>query len=104
MAIFGPKPLVNPLGKMSILRHFKLFVVIAWQGFFFVLEYHKKFFAGLNCLKKKVRERAIFGAKPWVKPSGKVSIFRLFEFVVFIAYKGVFSVVEYHKRQFPGLN
>ena len=47
---------------------------------------------------------AIFGAKPLVKPFGKVSIFQLFEFLVFIAYKGVFSVVEYHKRQFPGLN
>ena len=29
MAIFGLKPWVNPFGKMSILRLFKLFVFIA---------------------------------------------------------------------------
>ena len=34
---------------------------------------------------------AIFGPKPWVNPFGKMSIFRLFELLVFIAQKGVFS-------------
>ena len=34
---------------------------------------------------------AIFGPKPWVNPFGKMSIFRLFEVFVFIAWKGVFS-------------
>ena len=33
----------------------------------------------------------IFGPKPWVNPFGKMSIFRLFELLVFIAQKGVFS-------------
>ena len=33
----------------------------------------------------------IFGRKPWVIPFGKMSIFRLFDVVVFIAQKGVFS-------------
>ena len=32
---------------------------------------------------------AIFGPKPWVNPFGKMSIFRLFELLVFIAQKGV---------------
>ena len=41
--------------------------------------------------KKKVGKMAIFGAKPWVNPFGKMSIFRLFELLVFIAQKGVFS-------------
>ena len=35
---------------------------------------------------------AIFGGKPWVNPLGKMSIFRLFELVVFIADKDVFSL------------
>ena len=35
---------------------------------------------------------AIFGPKPWVKPLGKMSIFGLFELLVFIAQKGVFSI------------
>ena len=31
-----------------------------------------------------------FGQKPWVNPVGKMTTFRLFEFLVFIAQKGVF--------------
>ena len=33
----------------------------------------------------------IFGPKPWVKPFGIMSIFRLFEYHVFIAQRSVFS-------------
>ena len=51
---------------------------------FFVLQYRKKHFAGLYCLKEKVGKIAIFGPKLWVNPFGKMSIFRLFELVVFI--------------------
>ena len=35
---------------------------------------------------------AIFGTKPWVNPFGKMSIFRLFELLLFIAQKSVFSI------------
>ena len=52
---------------------------------FFVLEYRKRHFPGLYCLKKEVGKMAIFGPKPWVNPFGKMSIFRLFERLVFIA-------------------
>ena len=34
---------------------------------------------------------ATLGPKPWVKPLGKMSIFRLLELLVFIASKGIFS-------------
>ena len=34
---------------------------------------------------------AIFGLKPLVNPFGKMSMFGLFELLVFIALKGVFS-------------
>ena len=34
---------------------------------------------------------ANFRAKPGVNPFGKISSFQLFELLVFIAYKGVFS-------------
>ena len=43
MAIFAPKPWVNPFGKMSILRLFELRI---WR--FFVLEYRKPHFPGHN--------------------------------------------------------
>ena len=34
MAIFGPKPLVNPSAKMSILPILKLFVFVLTSGFY----------------------------------------------------------------------
>ena len=46
---------------------------------------------------------AIFGLKPWVNSFGKMSIFRLFELLVFIAQKGFFFVLEYRERHFPCL-
>ena len=52
---------------------------------FFVLEYRKRHFPGLHCLKKKVGKMAIFGPKPWDNRFGKMAIFRLFELLVFIA-------------------
>ena len=53
---------------------------------FFVLEYHKTHFPALYCLKKKKVEKwPILDQKPWTNPFGKMSIFRLFQLVVFIA-------------------
>ena len=49
---------------------------------FFVLEYRKKHFPGLYCLKRKLRKTVIFGPKPWVNRFGKRSIFQLFELLV----------------------
>ena len=103
MVICGPKPWVNPFGIMSILHLFEVLVFISQKGVFFVLEYRKRYFPGLHCLKRKVGKMAIFGPKPWVNPLGRMSIFRLFELLVFIAWKGVFFVPEYRKRHFPGL-
>ena len=41
---------------------------------FFVLEYPKTNFPGLNSLKKQDGKIAIFWPKPWVNPFGKISI------------------------------
>ena len=90
MAIFGPKPWVNPFGKMSIFRLFELLVFISLERSFFALEYHKIHFPGLYCLKKKVEKMATFGPKPWVNPLKRMSIYRLSKLLVFIDQKGVF--------------
>ena len=37
MGIFGPKPWVNPFGKISIFRHFELLVFFSLERRFFVL-------------------------------------------------------------------
>ena len=52
---------------------------------FFVLEYRKRHFPWLFRLRKDVGKMAIFGPKPWVNPLRKMSIFRLFKLLVFIA-------------------
>ena len=44
---------------------------------------------------------AIFGPKPWVNPFGKMSIFRLFQLLAFIALKTVFSFWNIVKEIFP---
>ena len=78
MAIFGPKPWVNPLERMLIFRLLELLVFLALKGVFFVLEYRKRYFPGLCCLKRKVGKMAIFEPKPWVNTFGKVSNFLTF--------------------------
>ena len=62
MAIFGPNHWLTPLGKCR-----------------------KRHFPGLYCLKKKGGIMPFFGPKPWVDPFGEMSIFRLFEGLVFVA-------------------
>ena len=103
MATFGPKQWVNPFGKMSIFRLFELLLFIAQKGVFSIQNIVKDIFLCLYFLKKKFEKMAIFGPKPWVNTFGKMSIFPLFELLVFIAQKNVFLALEYHKRLFPGL-
>ena len=85
MAILGPKPCVNPFGKMSIFRLIDLLVFISLERRYFVLEYRKSHFPNQYCLKERVGKMAILGPKPWVNPFGKISVFRLLEILVFIA-------------------
>ena len=91
MSIFGPKPWDNPFGKMSIFRLFELLVFIAQKAVFLFQNIVEDIFQDYIALKRKDGKIAISGPKPWVNPFGKMSIFRLFELLVFIAQKGVFS-------------
>ena len=100
MAIFVPKPWVNPFRKMSSFRLFELLSFIVQKGIFFILEYRKRYFPGLYCIRRKVGKISIFGPIPQVNSFGKMSIFRLFELLVFIAQKGIFFILEYRKRHF----
>ena len=90
MAIFGPKPWVNPFGKMSIFRLFKLLVFIAYKGVLLLYNTVKDIFLASITKKKNFEKMANFGPKPWVNTFGKMSIFGLFELLVFIALKGFF--------------
>ena len=85
MANFKPKSWVTPLAKISIFRLFKLVVFITKKGIFSVLEYRKTHFPALYWLKTTDGEMVNFAPKPWVNPFAKISIFRLFELLAFIA-------------------
>ena len=85
MAIFGPKPWVNPSGKMPIFGLFELLVFFSLERRLFVLEYHRVHFPCLHYVKKKLGKMAILGPKPWVNRFEKMSIFRLFELLYFKA-------------------
>ena len=90
MLIFGPKPWVHQFGKMSIFPFFELLVFIAQEGVFLVQNIVKDIFLAYITSKGKVEKWPFLKLKPWVNPFGKMSIFRLFEVLVFIAQKGVF--------------
>ena len=71
---------------MSIFRRFELLDFIALKGVFSFYNIIKDIFrAYILAKKKKVAKIAIFGPKPWVNSSGKMSIFPHFELLVFIA-------------------
>ena len=80
MVIFGPKQWVNHFRKMSIFDSFN-FLFLSVERSFFVVKYRERHFPCLYRLKKQVKIMVIFGHKPWVNPFGKVSIFRILDFL-----------------------
>ena len=79
MVIFGPKPWVNPFEKVSILL---LLVFIALvERRFFVLEYRKRHFFGLYCLKKKLEKWPLLDQNHGLAPLEKC---RFFDFLNFL--------------------
>ena len=125
MAIFGPKPWVNPFAIISIYRLLYLLVFVAQKGVFAFQNIVKDIFLAYIAQKEKVGKMAIFGPKPWVNPFtkisifsikiwknfqlltkpqtnpfGTISVFRVFEFLVFIIQKGVSSFKNMAKTFF----
>ena len=107
MVNFRPKLWTNhrltPLEKCFFFDFWNFLFLQPRKAFFFVLEYHKRHFPGLYCLKGKCGKMANFGRKPWTNPFGKLSILRLFELLFFYSLERRFYVVESHKTHFPGL-
>ena len=91
MATFGPKPWLNPFGKMSIFLVLELLVLIAYKGVFSLQNIVKDIFLTSIPYKKKRWKNGHIWSKTMNYPFGKMSILRLFELPVFVAQKGVFS-------------
>ena len=103
MAIFGPKPWVNPFGKMSIFRLFGRLVFKAQKGVFSFQNIIKDFFLAYIAKKKKFEKMAIFRPKPQVNPFEKKGNISSFWTSCFYSLERRVFVLEYHKRYFPGL-
>ena len=71
MAIFGPKPWVNPFGKMSIFRLFEFFVFIAWKGVFSFLNIVKDIFLAYIAYKEKLEKRPFLDQNHGLTPLEK---------------------------------
>ena len=87
---FDQKHGLTPLEKCQFYDFLNFLFLQHRNAFFFVLEYRKRHFPCLYCLKRKGSKMAISRQKPWVNHFRKMSIFQLFELFVFISLKGVF--------------
>ena len=69
--IFDQNHGLSLLEKSQFFDFLKLFVVIAYKGFFFVLEYRKTHFPGLEVLKEKMLKCPIFDQNHGLTPLKK---------------------------------
>ena len=90
MAISGPKQCINPFGRMSFFRLLKLLVFIAQKGVFSVLEYHKRHFPALHCLKKKSEKWSFLDQNHELIPLQKCQIFDCLNFLFLQPRKSFF--------------
>ena len=67
MANFGPKLLVNPFGKMSVFRLFKLFVFLGYKGVSSMYNIVKDILLAYIAKKKKSWKKGHF----WTKTMGQ---------------------------------
>ena len=81
MAIFGPKPWVNPFEKMSIFRLFELNFFYSLERRFLVLEYQKRHFPDLYCLKKKLEKWPCLDQNHGLTPLEKCQFFDFLNFL-----------------------
>ena len=103
MAIFGPKPCVNPFRKMSIFRVFELLVIIAQKGVFSLQNMVKDIFFAYIALKKKSWKNGQFWTKTMGYPLWKNVNFSSFLTSCFYSLERLFFFLKYRKRHFPCL-
>ena len=103
MAIFGPKPWVNPFGKMSIFPLYKLLVFIAQKGVFPLQNIVKDIFLAYITYKKKLEKWPFLDQNHGLTPLGKCQFFDFLNFFFYSLERRLFAL-EYRKRNFTGLS
>ena len=101
MAIFGPKPWVNPFGKMSIFRLLELLVFIAQKGVFSIQNLEKSYLPNLQCLKKKMSQKW-----PYLDQNHGLTLCKKVNFTTFGTFclyclERRFFVLDHRKSYFP---
>ena len=102
-ALFWPKPCVNPFETMSIFFTFSTSCFYSLERRFFVLEYRKRHFTRLYCIKK-IWKNGHFWTKTMGYPLMKSVNFSRFWTCRFYSPERRFFVLEFRKRYFPGLH
>ena len=102
IAIFRPKPCVNPFGKMSNFRLLWTFCFYRLGRRCFVLKYRKRHFPGLYCPKKNLEKLPFLNNNHEFTPLENVN-FSTFKSFCFYKLERRFFLLEYRKRHFPGL-
>ena len=82
MAIFGPKAWVNPFLKNVNFSTFQTSCFYSLEKRFFVLEYHKKHFSGLYCLRiEKLEKWPFLEQNHGLTPLEKLQFFDFLNFL-----------------------
>ena len=102
MAILGPKPLVNPFGKMSIFRLFEVLVFIALKGVLSIQNIVKVIFLTYSAYKK-ILEKWPFLHQNHGLTLWKNVNFSTFGTSCFYCLETRFFNLEYRKSHFPNL-
>ena len=76
---------LTPLEKCQYFDALNFFFVLAIKSVLFFLGHHRTHFPSLYCQKIKGGKMAVFGPKQWTNPFGKMTIFRFFDLLIFIA-------------------
>ena len=88
---FSTKTMGQPLWKNVNFSTFSTSCFYSVERRFFALEYRKRYFSGLYCLKKKVGKMAIFGKKKQgLTPLEKCQFFYFFKFLFLYPRKAFF--------------
>ena len=91
MAIFGPKPWVNPFGKMSIFRLFELCVFIVQKGVFWFQNIVKDIFLAYIAWKEKLEKWPFLDRKHGLTDLEKCQFFAHLKFLFLLPRKALFG-------------
>ena len=103
MAIFVPKPCVNPFDKTCIFQSFELVFFIAQKGDFSCQNIVKDIFVAFIAFKNKLQKWPFLDQNHCLTPSKRCEFLNFLNFF-FYSLERRFFVLKYRKRHFPGLS